>query len=128
LPPSAHTTFVSDRFVVCTFCPRPLESGEGVLKLPFFHSNNDYDEVLFYHSGQFMSRDDIKAGMLSLHPAGFAHGPHPRAFRAAAAGARRDTDEVAVMIDALDPLDVSPETASVELGDYVRSWHEAPAP
>jgi homogentisate 1,2-dioxygenase len=128
LPPSAHTTFVSDRFVVCTFCPRPLESGEGALKLPFFHSNNDYDEVLFYHSGQFMSRDDIKAGMLSLHPAGFAHGPHPRALRAAAAGARTETDEVAVMIDALDPLDVSAEIAPVELCDYVRSWSEAPAP
>lgn len=127
LPPSAHTTFVSERFVVCTFCPRPLESDPGALKLPFFHSNNDYDEVLFYHQGQFMSRDDIRAGMLSLHPAGFAHGPHPKALRAAERGARKETDEVAVMIDALDPLDVASDAQSVELANYVRSWAE-PAP
>jgi homogentisate 1,2-dioxygenase len=128
LPPSAHTTFVSERFVVCTFCPRPLESDPGALKLPFYHSNNDYDEVIFYHAGQFMSRDDIKQGMLSLHPAGFPHGPHPKAFAAAAKGTRRETDEVAVMIDARDPLEVSAETAPVELVDYVRSWSEAKAP
>jgi homogentisate 1,2-dioxygenase len=122
LPPSVHTTFVSERFVVCTFCPRPLESDPNALRLPFFHSNNDYDEVLFYHRGQFMSRDDVKPGMLSLHPAGFPHGPHPKALAAAERGGARDTDEVAVMIDALDALDVSPETERVERKDYVQSW------
>ena len=73
LPPSAHTTFVGPRFVVCTFCPRPLETDPGALKLPFFHNNDDFDEVLFYHSGDFSSRDNIKAGhgdlpSLRLHP------------------------------------------------------------
>jgi homogentisate 1,2-dioxygenase len=97
--------------------------------LPFFHSNNDYDEVIFYHRGQFMSRDDIKPGMLTLHPAGFSHGPHPKAFAAAErGGGRRETDEVAVMIDARDALDVAMETAPVELGEYARSWIEAPSP
>jgi homogentisate 1,2-dioxygenase len=125
LPPSAHTTFVSDHFVVCTFCPRPLESDPGALKLPFFHSNNDYDEVLFYHQGTFTSRDDIKPGMLTLHPAGFPHGPHPKAYAAAASAQRSHTDEVAVMIDARDALDVSAAAEGVEREDYVRSWSQA---
>lgn len=127
LPPSAHTTFVSDHFVVCTFCPRPLESDPGALKLPFFHSNNDYDEVLFYHRGTFTSRDDIKPGMLTLHPAGFPHGPHPKAYAAAARSERQKTDEVAVMIDTRDALDVSAAATVVERADYVRSWSEGHA-
>jgi homogentisate 1,2-dioxygenase len=122
LPPTVHTTFVSDHFVVCTFCPRPLESDPGALKLPFFHSNNDYDEVLFYHRGTFTSRDDIKPGMLSLHPGGFPHGPHPKALAAALRGERAHTDEVAVMIDARDALDASSEAEAVEDESYVKSW------
>jgi homogentisate 1,2-dioxygenase len=122
LPPSAHTTFVADRFVICTFCPRPLESDPGALRLPFFHSNDDYDEVLFYHRGSFMSRDDIQPGMLTLHPAGIVHGPHPRAFEAAARGARRETDEVAVMLDARDPLDVDADAEKLEIPGYAESW------
>jgi homogentisate 1,2-dioxygenase len=122
LPPSAHTTFVAERFVVCTFCPRPLESDPGALRLPFFHSNDDYDEVLFYHRGSFMSRDDIRPGMLTLHPAGIVHGPHPKAFEAAARGERRETDEVAVMLDARDPLDVHPEAEKLETPGYAESW------
>ncbi len=81
VPPSAHTTFVSDRFVVCTFAPRPFETDPGALKVPFFHSNDDYDEVLFYHAGDFFSRDNIDAGMLTFHPGGFTHGPHPKALK-----------------------------------------------
>lgn len=125
LPPSAHTTFVSDRFVICTFCPRPLESDSGALKVPFFHSNNDYDEVIFYHAGDFFSRDGMKPGMLTLHPAGFAHGPHPKAAERAASGARTDTDEVAVMIDCLDALDVLDHAERVEWDGYVGSWNDA---
>ncbi len=124
LPPSVHTSFVSERFVVCTFCPRPLESDPGALKLPFFHSNNDYDEVLFYHRGQFTSRDDVKPGMLTLHPGGFPHGPHPKAYAAAARGDKRETDEVAVMVDALDALEVSEQAERVERADYAKSWSE----
>jgi homogentisate 1,2-dioxygenase len=125
LPPSAHTTFAAGRFVVATFCPRPLESDPGALKVPFFHSNDDYDEVIFYHAGQFFSRDNIHPGMITLHPSGFTHGPHPKAFRAGASGTRTDTDEVAVMIDARDALDVAPLPDGVEWPGYVDSWREA---
>jgi len=122
LPPSAHTTFLADRFVVCTFVPRPLESDPEALKVPFFHSNNDYDEVIFYHRGRFFSRDDIRPGMATLHPAGFPHGPHPKALQAGAAGQRHETDEVAVMIDARDALDVSPSIERLEWSGYIDSW------
>jgi len=122
LPPSVHTTFVADRFVVCTFCPRPIESDPGAVKLPFYHSNDDYDEVLFYHRGSFTSRDNIHPGMISLHPSGFSHGPHPSAFAAAARGTRSETDEVAVMLDARDALDVASEAEALEWAGYVDSW------
>jgi homogentisate 1,2-dioxygenase len=122
LPPSAHTTFVSKRFVVCTFCPRPIESDPGALKVPFFHSNDDYDEVIFYHAGEFFSRDNIHPGMLTLHPCGFTHGPHPKAFLAGARAARIETNEVAVMIDARDALEVAKEAEAVEWPGYVDSW------
>jgi homogentisate 1,2-dioxygenase len=122
LPPSAHTTFAASRFVVCTFCPRPLESDPGALKVPFFHNNDDYDELIFYHAGNFFSRDNIHPGMMTLHPSGFTHGPHPKAFRAGASGTRTQTDEVAVMIDARDALDVAPLPAGVEWAGYVDSW------
>ena len=107
IPPSVHSTFVADRFVVCTFVPRPIESDPGALKVPFFHSNDDFDEVIFYHAGEFFSRDNIKPGMVTFHPNGFTHGPHPKAFAAGAKAAKTMTDEVAVMIDARDPLDMS---------------------
>jgi homogentisate 1,2-dioxygenase len=122
LPPSAHTTFASGRFVVCTFCPRPLESDPGALKVPFFHSNDDYDELIFYHAGDFFSRDNIHPGMMTLHPSGFTHGPHPKAFAAGSRAVRQETNEVAVMIDARDPLDVAPLPNNVEWTGYVDSW------
>lgn len=122
LPPSAHTTFEADHFVVCTFVPRPLETDPRALNLPFFHSNEDVDEVLFYHRGHFMSRDDVGPGMLSFHPAGFPHGPHPKALAAARAGGREATDEVAVMIDSFEPLEPGPGAAGIERADYVDSW------
>lgn len=122
LPPSAHTTFLSDRFVVCTFAPRPFETDPGALKVPFFHNNDDYDEVLFYHAGDFFSRDNIDAGMMTFHPAGFTHGPHPKALKNMLTQTKRATDEYAVMIDTRDPLDVADDVASVENRDYVNSW------
>ncbi len=122
LPPSVHSTFVSDRFVVCTFCPRPFETDPGALKVPFFHNNDDYDEVLFYHDGDFFSRDDIKAGMMTLHPSGFTHGPHPKALAKMLKQDKPATNEYAVMIDTRDPLDVGPAAESLERGDYVNSW------
>ncbi len=122
LPPSAHTTFVADRFVVCTFVPRPFESDPGALKVPFFHSNDDYDEVIFYHMGKFFSRDNIHPGMLTFHPAGFTHGPHPKALENAFAPKASATDEYAVMIDARDPRRVADDARAVEWGDCVKSW------
>ncbi len=122
IPPSVHSTFVADRFVVCTFVPRPIESDPGALKVPFFHSNDDFDEVIFYHAGEFFSRDNIKPGMVTWHPNGFTHGPHPKAFAAGAKAAKTMTDEVAVMIDARDPLDMSDAAEAAEDKGYADSW------
>ncbi len=127
LPPSAHTTFVGERFVVCTFAPRPFESDPGALKVPFFHNNDDYDEVIFYHAGDFFSRDNIKPGMLTFHPCGFTHGPHPKALGNAVTPKKPATDEYAVMIDARDALDPGPAMAAAEWAGYVESWRPAPA-
>jgi homogentisate 1,2-dioxygenase len=126
LPPSAHTTFLSSRFVVCTFVPRPFETDPDALKVPFFHNNDDYDEVLFYHAGDFFSRDNIHPGMMSFHPAGFTHGPHPKALKRMLKQEKPGTDEVAVMIDARDPLDVAAAAAAVEWKEYVQSWQGTP--
>jgi homogentisate 1,2-dioxygenase len=122
VPPSVHSTFVADRFVVCTFVPRPIESDPGALKVPFFHSNDDYDEVIFYHQGEFFSRDNIRPGMVTFHPNGFTHGPHPKAFAAGAKAAKTMTDEVAVMIDARDPLEMSAAAEATEDRGYADSW------
>jgi len=122
LPPSVHTTFLADRFVVCTFTPRPFETDPGALKVPFFHNNDDYDEVLFYHAGDFFSRDHIEAGMMTFHPSGFTHGPHPKALKNMLAQPKPATDEYAVMVDARDPLDVGDAASSVENPAYVNSW------
>ena len=122
IPPSVHSTFVADRFVVCTFVPRPIESDPGALKVPFYHSNDDYDEVIFYHQGEFFSRDNIHPGMVTWHPNGFTHGPHPKAFAAGARAAKTMTDEVAVMVDARDPLDIAPAAETTEVRTYAESW------
>jgi homogentisate 1,2-dioxygenase len=126
LPPSAHTTFVSDRFVVCSFVPRPFETDPGAMKVPFFHNNDDYDEVLFYHAGNFFSRDNIHPGMITLHPAGFTHGPHPKALKNVLTQSKPATDEYAVMIDTRDALEIFPSASQVEWSGYVDSWKNAP--
>jgi homogentisate 1,2-dioxygenase len=122
VPPSAHTTFVADRFVVCTFVPRPMESDPGALKVPFFHNNDDYDEIIFYHRGEFFSRDNIHPGMMTVHPAGITHGPHPKALATGEKAARDQTDEVAVMIDTRDAVEVAAPLAFAEWKGYVDSW------
>jgi len=122
LPPSAHTTFVANRFVVCTFTPRPFETDPEALKVPFFHNNDDYDEVLFYHAGDFFSRDNIKAGMVTLHPCGFTHGPHPKALQKMFVQTKPATDEYAVMIDTRDALEVPDLPEGVENHAYADSW------
>lgn len=120
LPPSAHTTFVAPNFVVCSFVPRPVESDEDALKVPFYHQNIDYDEVLFYHNGDFFSRSNLHSGMMSFHPAGFPHGPHPKAFEKIKT--MDFTNEYAVMIDSRHPLQRDSSLDGIELPDYWKSW------
>lgn len=120
LPPSAHTTFVARDFVICTFLPRPLEKDADALKVPFYHQNIDYDEVLFYHAGDFFSRDNLHAGMMSLHPMGFPHGPHPKAARTV--HTKTETSETAVMVDSRWPLEIDPSILNTELKEYWQSW------
>jgi homogentisate 1,2-dioxygenase len=122
LPPSVHTTFVAPRFVVCTFVPRPFETDPGALKVPFFHNNDDYDEVIFYHAGSFFSRDNIRPGMMTLHPGGFTHGPHPQALKNMLKQPKPATDEYAVMLDARDALGIMKAARQVEWEGYVDSW------
>jgi homogentisate 1,2-dioxygenase len=132
LPPSAHTTWVAEGFVVCTFAPRPMEEDPDALRLPFFHRNVDYDEVIFYHRGEFFSRAGIGEGMITFHPFGLHHGPQPGARErdaaaAANGGARRMANEYAVMIDARRPLTPGTEAARIEVEGYVESWTPHPA-
>jgi homogentisate 1,2-dioxygenase len=124
LPPTAHATFVAAGVVVCTFLPRPLENGDPkALKVPFFHANVDYDEVLFYHAGEFFSRTGIAPGMMTFHPQGIHHGPQPGAEARAASATR--TEEVAVMIDTRAPLRPAGDAGRIEREDYWRSWKGA---
>ena len=120
LPPSAHTTFLTNHFIVCSFLPRPLEQDEDALKVPFYHQNTDYDEVIFYHKGDFFSRDNLERGMMSLHPAGFPHGPHPKAIKGITG--KTHTNEYAVMIDSKQPLKRAEEISALEIADYWKSW------
>ncbi len=121
LPPSAHSTFVANNFVICTFLPRPLENGDPkAMKVPFYHSNIDFDEVLFYHSGEFFSRAGITPGMLTFHPQGIHHGPQAAAINRTAGS--KTTNEVAVMIDTKRPLFVSPGAEKIEMKEYWKSW------
>jgi homogentisate 1,2-dioxygenase len=120
LPPSVHSTFVTEGAVVCSFVPRPLEQDPDALRVPFYHRNTDYDEFIFYHDGDFFSRDNIKAGMCTLHPRGIHHGPHPKAL--ANQHKRTQTDEYAVMLDGLNPIHVLPDGEKVEWKEYWTSW------
>lgn len=121
LPPSAHTTFVANNFVVCSFLPRPLENGDPeAIKVPFYHSNIDFDEVLFYHRGQFFSREGIEPGMLTFHPQGIHHGPQGKAVDRAKAAT--ETKEIAVMIDTRRPLHAGEAAAGIEMTNYWKSW------
>jgi homogentisate 1,2-dioxygenase len=120
LPPSAHSTFVTEGAVVCSFLPRPLEQDEDAMRVPFFHRNTDYDEFIFYHDGDFFSRDGIHAGMATLHPRGIHHGPHPKALLNQKK--KSQTDEYAVMLDGLNPIRVLPAGEQVEWKEYWATW------
>jgi homogentisate 1,2-dioxygenase len=123
IPPSAHTTLVTEGAVICSFVPRPLERDPAAQKVPFFHRNTDYDEFIFYHDGNFFSKDNVYPGMATLHPRGIHHGPHPKALRNQ--HARTETDEYAVMLDGLNPIRILPPAEAVEWADYWKSWMES---
>ncbi len=120
LPPSVHTTFLGRNFVICSFLPRPLESEEGAMKVPFYHRNIDFDEVIFYHAGNFFSREGISAGSVTWHPQGIHHGPHPNA--ATNAADKDYTHEIAVMVDTRHPLRATAAAEGVEFREYHMSW------
>jgi homogentisate 1,2-dioxygenase len=122
LPPSVHGTFCSQSggMLISTFAPRPLESDPQAMRVPFYHRNMDYDEVLFYHQGDFFSRAGIQPGALTLHPQGIHHGPQPGAVKASKS--KTETNEVAIMVESGRPFMVLPELESVENKDYADSW------
>jgi homogentisate 1,2-dioxygenase len=120
LPPSVHGTFQAGGCLISTFAPRPLETDPEALRVPFYHRNMDYDEVLFYHRGEFFSRAGIEPGMLTLHPQGIHHGPQPHAVESSRS--KTHTSEVAVMIESKRPLTVGPEMEPCEIKDYALSW------
>ncbi len=136
LPPSVHTDFVASGVMVGVFAPRPLEEDPDSVRVPFFHRNIDYDEVIFYHSGEFFSRAGIAPGMVTFHPAGLHHGPQPGAIErdraSAEAGRSGDgrvrvrTEEYAVMVDVRKPLRrlPNPEADAAEVKGYVMSWSQ----
>jgi homogentisate 1,2-dioxygenase len=123
MPPSAHTTFVSSNFVIATFAPRPLETDPDVLRLPFYHRNVDYDEVILYHRGEFFSRAGLVEGMMTFHPYGVHHGPQPKAVeRSKERGPGGFADEVAINIDSRNPLSLTPEGEAICVAGYENSW------
>jgi homogentisate 1,2-dioxygenase len=121
-PPPVHQTFEGPNFVVCSFVPRPYDFHADAVKVPYHHANVDSDEVLFYVDGDFMSRagSGIGPGSLTVHPAGFVHGPQPGSWERSVDATR--TDELAVMVDTFRPLLVSAAARAVAAGDYPTSW------
>ena len=122
LPPPIHQTFETDAFVVCSFCPRLYDYHPQSIPAPYNHSNIDSDEVLYYVDGDFMSRNDIGPGHISLHPAGIPHGPHPGAMERSIG--QKETNELAVMVDTFKPLMVTEEALKIDDGKYYKSWLE----
>lgn len=119
-PPPVHQTFESKAFVVCSFCPRLYDYHPLAIPAPYNHSNIDSDEVLYYVDGDFMSRNDIAPGYITLHPAGIPHGPHPGAYERSIG--KKQTEELAVMIDTFRPLMVTEEGLNIDDGKYYKSW------
>lgn len=126
-PPPVHQTFAGSGFVVCSFVPRPFDFHPDAVKIPYHHSNIDSDEVLYYVGGDFMSRagSGIGLGSMSIHPAGFVHGPQPGSYEASIDVDR--TGETAVMIDTFRPLLISDTARGIADPDYATSWTEPPA-
>lgn len=121
-PPPVHQTFETNAFVVCSFVPRLYDYHPQSIPAPYNHSNIDSDELLYYVDGEFMSRKHVTKGMLTLHPAGIPHGPHPGAVEKSIGA--KETQELAVMIDTFRPLQLTKTALELENPDYVMSWAE----
>jgi len=121
-PPPVHQTFEGNNFVVCSFVPRLYDYHPQAIPAPYNHSNIDSDEVIYYAEGEFMSRKHVTRGMITLHPAGIPHGPHPGAVQKSIGA--KETKELAVMVDTFHPLMLTKEALDIENKDYVMSWAE----
>lgn len=121
-PPPVHQTFETNALVVCSFCPRVYDYHPLAIPAPYNHSNIDSDEVLYYVDGDFMSRNNIEQGHITLHPKGIPHGPAPGAMERSIG--LKDTHELAVMIDTFRPLMVTEEAMKIDDGKYYKSWLE----
>lgn len=121
-PPPVHQTFETSTFVVCSFCPRLYDYHPKAIPAPYNHSNIDSDEVLYYVDGDFMSRNNIEQGHITLHPKGIPHGPAPGAMERSIG--HKETLELAVMVDTFRPLMVTEEAMGIDDGQYYKSWVE----
>ena len=121
-PPPVHQTFDAHNFVICSFVPRLYDYHPQSIPAPYNHSNIDSDEVLYYVDGDFMSRKHVTRGMITLHPAGIPHGPHPGAVKRSIGA--KETKELAVMVDTFHPLVLSTEAMAIEDEGYMMSWAE----
>jgi homogentisate 1,2-dioxygenase len=121
-PPPVHQTFEANNFVVCSFCPRLFDYHPLAIPAPYNHSNIDSDEVIYYVDGDFMSRKNVTRGMITLHPAGIPHGPHPGAVEKSIGA--KETKELAVMVDTFHPLMLTKQALDIENENYVMSWAE----
>ncbi len=122
-PPPVHQTFETDAFVICSFVPRLYDYHPESIPAPYNHSNIDSDEVLYYVDGDFMSRNDIERGHITLHPGGIPHGPHPGAYERSIG--KKETGELAVMIDTFKPLMITEQAMQIDDGHYYKSWLES---
>jgi len=122
LPPPIHLVWTTPHAVICNFVPRLFDFHPQAVPAPYFHSNVDSDEVLYYVEGEFMSRKGIEEGSVTLHPMGIPHGPQPG--RTEASIGAKETHEYAVMIDAFEPLAVTREVQQRLDAGYAQSWLE----
>jgi homogentisate 1,2-dioxygenase len=121
-PPPVHQTFEANNFVVCSFVPRLYDYHPQAVPAPYNHSNIDSDELLYYVDGDFMSRKNVTRGMITLHPGGIPHGPHPGAVEKSIGA--KETKELAVMVDTFHPLQLTEEALKIENDGYTMSWAE----
>jgi homogentisate 1,2-dioxygenase len=119
-PPPVHQTFEGHNFVVCSFVPRLYDYHPEAIPAPYNHSNVNSDELLYYVEGNFMSRKGIKKGSITLHPSGIPHGPHPGTTEASIG--KKETLELAVMIDTFKPLKIVKKAKDVEDEKYMFTW------